>query len=88
VRCFDGLVVDLVGHREGTAGWFTVSARFDAAMAAQNPPGPGEAAPGAEAVLAEATRITNTAAGWQYRGADDRYAALFLDLTPSLLPRH
>ena len=87
VRCFDGLVVDLAGHREGAAAWITVSARFDATTAAQNPPGAGSAAPGAEAVLAEAARITNTAAGWQYRVADDRYAALFLDLTPALLPR-
>jgi len=88
VRCFDGLVIDLIGHRDGADGWITVSARFDAAAAERNPPGSGEPAPGAEAVLAEATRIANTAAGWQYRIADDRYAGLFLDISHSLLPRH
>jgi hypothetical protein len=77
VRCFDGLVVTLEGRAEGDARWITLAAEFDAALAGRYPPAAGEAAPGAEAVRAEAERITATARGWEYRLPPYRFEAIF-----------
>ena len=87
VRCFDGLVVDLGGHVDGSGHWIEVTARVDRTAAAQDLPGVGDAAPGPEATLAEATRIAKTAAGWSYQIPADRYEAIFLTIDPLLL-RH
>jgi len=77
VRCFDGLVVTLEGHLDGEARWITLAASFDAALAGRFPPAAGQAAPGAEAVRAEAERLTATAHGWEYRLPPYRFDAIF-----------
>jgi len=77
VRAFDGLVVTLEGRAEGEARWLTVTASFDAALAARFPPVAGQAAPGAEQVEREAERIAATTAGWEYRVSAYRYDAIF-----------
>ena len=77
VRCFDGLVITLEGRAEGEARWVTLAADFDAALAARFPAPAGQPAPAADAVRAEAERLTATARGWEYKVPAYRFDAIF-----------
>lgn len=83
VRCYDGLVVTLTAVA-GSDHWLELSARFDAALAAQYASGAAKAAPTAEQVQAEAARINALTAGYEYQLAPYRFDGIFRPLSELL----
>jgi len=81
LRCFDGLVIELLGRKTGEVGYLGVSARFDPALR----PAAATLRPAAE-VEGEARAIAARAAGREFQLASYRFAALFRPLDSLLTP--
>ena len=77
VECYDGLVVTLSANAAGTEHWLTLTARFDAALAARNSKGAPPDAPAPAQVAKDAAAIAATVAGHEYRIAPYRFDAIF-----------
>jgi hypothetical protein len=81
LRCFDGLVIELLGRKTGEVGYLGVSARFDPALR----PAAATLRPAAE-VEGEARAIAARAAGREFRLATYRFDGLFRPLDSLLMP--
>ena len=77
VECYDGLVVTLSANAAGTEHWLTLTARFDAALAARNSKGAPPDAPAPAQVAKDAAAIAATVTGHEYRIAPYRFDAIF-----------
>lgn len=85
---FDGLVVELAGHKDGTRGFVTVEARYDAALASGFAGMAKEAKlPAATEVEKEAAAVTARSRGWQFELPAWKFDAIFRPLEELLKPR-
>lgn len=88
VSTFDGLVVELTGHKDGTHGLVTIVARHDDALARRFADPVKTASPHtAPDVGKEAAAIAARTRGWQFELPGWKFDAIFRPLEEMLKPR-
>lgn len=88
VSTFDGLVVELAGHKDGARGLVTVAARYDAELAKRFADQARAASlHAAPAVEKEAAAIAARAQGWQFELPGWKFDAIFRPLEELLKPK-
>ncbi len=77
VECYDGLVLSLSASGAGAEHWLSVSAHFDAALAARHAKGAPPDAPTPERLAQDAAEIEAVTRGHEYRLPPYRFDAIF-----------